>query len=213
MPPLDDQSRRPTAPMGFCPTPRELLSGISPLRSVTSPYYRGMASEHAAPSVASNRPPASSPSVRSRMSTQRRRDTAPEQQVRKCLHARGVRFRTDVKLEPTLRTRADIAWRGLKFAVFIDGCFWHGCPEHATRPTANAEWWAKKLDANAARDRRTDSALTSRGWTVRRYWEHEPPDGVANDIERVLTRLRHRSNEPAESGHTRPARLRRCGLG
>ncbi|MGC5258212.1 very short patch repair endonuclease [Gordonia sp. DT218] len=126
------------------------------------------------------------------MSRQRSKNTDPETRVRRSLHARGIRFRTDVKLEPDMRTRADIAWRGLKLAVFIDGCFWHGCPEHATRPAANAGWWAQKLDANVARDRRTDAALTDRGWTVRRCWEHEDPDLVADWIILDLSVLRHR---------------------
>lgn len=94
--------------------------------------------------------------VRARMSKQRSRDTDPEVALRKVLHARGVRFRTDVKLEKDLRTRADFAWRGIGLAVFVDGCFWHGCPEHATRPAANSKWWAQKLDG-------TSSATASRG--------------------------------------------------
>ncbi|MAU84676.1 MAG: very short patch repair protein [Gordonia sp.] len=124
------------------------------------------------------------------MSRQRNKDTDPETQVRRELHARGIRFRTDVKLEKDLRTRADIAWRGAKLAIFIDGCFWHGCPEHATRPAANADWWAHKLDQNIARDRRTDATLTERGWTVRRFWEHEDAGQVANEIVELLSRLR-----------------------
>ena len=122
------------------------------------------------------------------MRRQQSKNTHPEVAVRKVLHQRGLRFRTDVKLEPDLRTRADIAWRGLKLAVFIDGCFWHGCPEHATRPVANRQWWAQKLDANIARDRRTDAELAKRGWTVRRYWEHQSPEEIAEDIVRVKTR-------------------------
>lgn len=138
----------------------------------------------------SQRPAASSDAVRGRMSRQRRKDTAPEVAVRRELHARGVRFRTDVKLEQDLRTRADLAWRRLKLAVFVDGCFWHGCPEHATRPTANADWWATKLDNNVARDRRTDAILSDRGWTVMRFWEHQLPADVADSVVMVLTDLR-----------------------
>ncbi|WP_281504711.1 very short patch repair endonuclease [Williamsia sp. DF01-3] len=146
------------------------------------------------PGFASGRPRASSESVRSRMSRQRRKNTAPEVEVRRELHARGVRFRTDVKLERDLRTRADIAWRRLKLAIFIDGCFWHGCPEHATRPAANAEWWAVKLDGNIARDRRTDAILADRGWTVLRFWEHQAPADVADAIVAVLRGLRNEGN-------------------
>lgn len=89
-----------------------------------------------------------------------------------------------------MRCRADIVWRGLRLAVFIDGCFWHGCPEHATRPKANGAWWAEKLDGNIQRDRRTDAELTSRGWTVLRFWEHEQPAAVADAICATLTALR-----------------------
>ena len=116
------------------------------------------------------------------MQQQRRRDTKPEIEVRRRLHAAGLRFRVDVKPEPDLRVRADIVWRGRRIAVFLDGCFWHGCPTHGTRPKTNADWWSAKLAANVARDRRTDEELTSRGWRVLRYWEHEPPADVAADL-------------------------------
>lgn len=116
------------------------------------------------------------------MSKQKRRDTRAELLVRRELHSRGTRFRVDAKPEPDLRVRGDIVWRGLKLIVFIDGCFWHGCPDHATRPAANAEWWATKLDGNIARDRRTDAELRRRGWTVLRFWEHEEPSAVADQI-------------------------------
>ncbi|WP_420371967.1 very short patch repair endonuclease [Mycolicibacterium smegmatis] len=132
--------------------------------------------------AASARPAASSESVRARMSKQRRRDTQPEVRVRQILHARGIRFRVDARPESDLRCKADILWRSLRLAVFVDGCFWHGCPEHTTRPRANAEWWAQKLDANVTRDRRTDSALAARGWVVLRFWEHEDPTAVADVI-------------------------------
>jgi DNA mismatch endonuclease (patch repair protein) len=128
------------------------------------------------------------------MSRQRSKNTAPEVEVRRELHARGVRFRTDVKLERDLRTRADIAWRRLKLAIFIDGCFWHGCPDHATRPAANAEWWAVKLDGNIARDRRTDAILADRGWTVLRFWEHQASADVADATVAVLRDLRNEGN-------------------
>jgi DNA mismatch endonuclease (patch repair protein) len=81
-------------------------------------------------------------------------------------------------------------WRSLRLIVFIDGCFWHGCPDHATRPRANSEWWAEKLDANIQRDRRTDAELAARGWTVLRFWEHEEPSAVADAICARLSELR-----------------------
>ena len=138
------------------------------------------------------RPPASSDQVRSRMSRQRRSGTQPELLVRQLLHARGIRYRVNAAPEQGLRCKADIVWRGLHLAVFIDGCFWHGCPNHATRPKANEEWWAQKLDANVARDRRTDSELAARGWTVLRFWEHEEPGAVADAICAKLVQLRGR---------------------
>ena len=138
------------------------------------------------------RPAASSAHVELRMKQQLRRDTKPEMAVRHKLHALGIRYRVDVKLEPDLRTRGDIAWRGLRFAVFIDGCFWHGCPIHATAPKANAVWWRAKLDANTIRDRRADDALRDRGWTVLRFWEHDDPEAIAAEISRWLEQLRRR---------------------
>lgn len=123
------------------------------------------------------------------MQKQRRRDTDAEMQVRRRLHAAGIRYRVDAKPEPDLRTRGDIVWRGLRVVVFIDGCYWHGCPRHATRPKANAQWWAHKLDGNVATDRRNDAALTARGWLVLRYWEHETAGDVAATI---ITQLKRR---------------------
>ncbi|PIB73755.1 very short patch repair protein [Mycolicibacterium brumae] len=93
-----------------------------------------------------------------------------------------------------VRYRADIGWKGLRLAVFIDGCFWHGCPQHATRPKANQDWWARKLDGNVQRDRRTDQELATRGWTVLRFWEHEDPESVADAICAHIALIRSRSN-------------------
>ncbi|WP_419179660.1 very short patch repair endonuclease [Mycolicibacterium austroafricanum] len=138
------------------------------------------------------RPVASSISVSSRMSKQRRRDTEPELMVRRILFRRGIRYRVDAKPEPDIRCKADIVWRRLRLVVFIDGCFWHGCPVHATRPKANVDWWAQKLDGNIRRDRRIDAELAALGWTVMRFWEHEDPSLVADAICEQLTELRTR---------------------
>ncbi|MQA13362.1 MAG: DNA mismatch endonuclease Vsr [Pseudonocardiaceae bacterium] len=124
------------------------------------------------------------------MVRQRSRDTVPEVAVRRRLHATGVRYRVHAKLEPDLRVRGDIVWGGLKIVVFIDGCYWHGCPIHATAPKANAAWWRQKLDENIARDRRTDAVLTSRDWRVLRFWEHEEPDAVVMTIRNELIERR-----------------------
>ncbi|MCX4962907.1 MULTISPECIES: very short patch repair endonuclease [Streptomyces] len=121
----------------------------------------------------------SSPSVSARMSRQARRNTTPELAVRRLLHAAGLRYRLQVKVPGMPRRTIDIAFPGAKVAVFLDGCFWHGCPEHATQPKANAQWWREKLDKNMARDRETSELLAAAGWTVLRFWEHEAPESVA----------------------------------
>ncbi|WP_079281272.1 very short patch repair endonuclease [Mycobacteroides abscessus] len=135
-------------------------------------------------------PSASSEPVRLRMSRQRRRDTRPELLIRRLLHSRGIRYRVNTRPAPGLRCNPDIAWRGLRLAVFVDGCFWHSCPQHATRPKANEEWWAQKLVRNVKRDRRIDEELKAHGWTVLRFWEHEEPVSVADAICKKLAELR-----------------------
>jgi DNA mismatch endonuclease (patch repair protein) len=136
----------------------------------------------AAGSPKTSRPAASSVIIRQRMQQQRRRDTKPEVAIRRRLHAAGARYRVDTCPEPDLRVRGDIVWRGRKLIVFIDGCFWHGCPEHGTWPRANSDWWRAKITANVARDRRNDAVLRDRGWTVLRFWAHEDFDGVTAHI-------------------------------
>src|SRR6478735_3288497 len=100
------------------------------------------------------------------MQQQRRRDTKLEVEIRRRLHSLGYRFRVDHRPEPSLRTRGDIVFTRRRVVVFVDGCFWHGCPEHATSPKNNADWWRGKLAANVGRDRRADKALTGLGWKV-----------------------------------------------
>jgi DNA mismatch endonuclease (patch repair protein) len=86
------------------------------------------------------------------------------------------------------RRKIDIAFTRMKLAVLIDGCFWHGCPEHATSPKANAQWWRQKLDRNVERDKETNAQLLSEGWTVLRFWEHEPPDAVMRLVAAAVDR-------------------------
>ncbi|MFH8472894.1 very short patch repair endonuclease [Streptomyces sp. NPDC018000] len=124
----------------------------------------------------------SSPGVSARMSQQASRDTAPEVAVRKLLHASGYRYRVNERVPNMSRRTIDIAFTRCKVAVFLDGCFWHGCPVHATQPKSNAEWWRQKLDRNMARDRETTAHLESGGWTVLRFWEHESAEDVAGRI-------------------------------
>jgi DNA mismatch endonuclease, patch repair protein len=118
-------------------------------------------------------PEASSPDALRRMQRQRRRDTKPEMKLRRELHRLGMRYRVDRAIIPGVRRRTDVVFTRARVAVFVDGCFWHGCPTHETRPKANAEWWAAKLNANVCRDRDTDARLNAAGWTVVRVWEHD----------------------------------------
>ncbi|MGW6556930.1 very short patch repair endonuclease [Streptomyces hydrogenans] len=113
------------------------------------------------------------------MSRQASKDTAAELAVRRLLHAAGLRYRVEYPVPGMARRRIDVAFTSVKVAVLIDGCFWHGCPEHTTHPKANAEWWRQKLDRNMARDRETTEHLTAAGWEVLRFWEHEAPEEVA----------------------------------
>ena len=128
-----------------------------------------------------DRPTASSRSVSAFMSRQRTVDTGPEMAVRRELHRRGLRFRVNVG---NLPGRPDIVFTKARIAVQIDGCFWHGCPDHGVAPKANADWWKAKLRANRERDTRNDHLLTEDGWLVIRAWEHQPPAEVADKVER-----------------------------
>ncbi|MEV0034562.1 very short patch repair endonuclease [Streptomyces sp. NPDC050804] len=134
----------------------------------------------------------SSASVSARMSRQSSRDTTPEIAVRKILHAAGLRYRVNVPVPGMPRRTIDIVFGRAKVAVFLDGCFWHGCPQHATHPKANAQWWRAKLDKNIARDRETTEHLEAEGWTVLRFWEHESPVAVA----RVVAHARESTERP-----------------
>ncbi len=120
------------------------------------------------------------------MAKQRRAGTEPELQLRRELHRRGKRFFVDRAPIPGMRRRADIVFPRWKVAVYVDGCFWHSCPEHATFPKNNAEWWAEKLAGNVTRDRDTDARLTAAGWTVVRVWEHVGPDAAADLVTAAL---------------------------
>ena len=115
------------------------------------------------------------------MERQARRDTGAELAVRRAVWRLGLRYRVDVA--PIRgRGRADVVFTRAKVAVYVDGCFWHRCPLHATTPKSNREWWVAKLDANVARDRDTDARLGEAGWAVVRVWEHEDPGQAARRV-------------------------------
>jgi DNA mismatch endonuclease, patch repair protein len=129
-------------------------------------------------------PAASGPDVRRRMKATRQRDTPAELALRSKLHALGYRYRVDARPIPGVRRRADLVFTRACVAVYVDGCFWHGCPEHGTWPKSNADWWREKIERNRIRDRDTDEQLRSRGWRVLRIWEHEP---VSEAVTRVVS--------------------------
>ena len=120
--------------------------------------------------------------TRRRMSRQRSHDTSPERALRSLLHRRGLRYRLHRRPVPSLRRQADLVFPGPQVAVFVDGCFWHCCPDHATSPKANGAWWAAKLARNVERDRDTDQRLAEAGWRVVRVWEHEDPAVAADRV-------------------------------
>jgi DNA mismatch endonuclease, patch repair protein len=118
-------------------------------------------------------PQPASPGRSANMRANRRRDTKPELALRGALHAMGYRYRKDLRLDlPQRRVRPDIAFTSRKVAVFVDGCFWHACPEHGSQPKNNEWYWSPKLAKNVERDRAADAALAEAGWTVVRLWEH-----------------------------------------
>lgn len=116
----------------------------------------------------------------------RRRDTAAELALRRELHRRGRRYFVDCAPLPGLRRRADLVFPRLKVAVYVDGCFWHSCPIHATLPKTNTDWWREKLAGNRRRDRITDAQLHAAGWRTVRIWEHVPPEDAADHVESTL---------------------------
>lgn len=122
------------------------------------------------------------------MRRQASKDTGVELAVRRLLHAAGMRYRVEYPVPGLPRRRIDVAFPRAKVAVLIDGCFWHGCPQHATQPKGNADWWRHKLDRNMARDRETTEHLLAAGWTVLRFWEHMPAEEVAATVRAAVDR-------------------------
>ncbi|MFD6100872.1 very short patch repair endonuclease, partial [Nocardiopsis flavescens] len=131
--------------------------------------------------------------VRKSMRANRGRDTGPELAVRRLVHAAGLRYRVSARPLPDLRRTADLVFTRRRIAVFIDGCFWHGCPEHHTRARTNADYWAEKVRANRERDADTDRRLARAGWTVLRIWEHERADAAA---QRIVAAVRGAGDTP-----------------
>jgi len=114
------------------------------------------------------------------------KDTVPELAIRRFLHASGYRYRLHVRPDAKLNRRADIVFRKAQVAVFVDGCFWHGCPLHFVEPKTNPEYWRSKIARNRIRDEETTKALRKSGWKVVRVWEHQAPSAAAARIRRVV---------------------------
>lgn len=140
-----------------------------------------------------HRPSPSSEAVSARMKRVRTKDTGHELAVRKLLFAIGFRYRVHYKPKSLAIGRAsiDIAFPRIKLAVLIDGCFWHGCPEHGTIPKANGKWWAEKLEGNRIRDERITGALKAEGWKVLRFWTHDLPGDIAEAIQCAVKQLKN----------------------
>jgi DNA mismatch endonuclease (patch repair protein) len=121
------------------------------------------------------------------MQQQVRIDTRPELEIRKLLHAQGLRYRVGLRVPELPRRTIDVAFTRRRVAVFVDGCFWHGCPDHGNRPTFNATAWSAKILRNQERDASTTTHLTKLGWQVIRIWEHEAPEAA---VDRILASVR-----------------------
>lgn len=136
---------------------------------------------------------ASTAARRRNMQAIRSRDTKPEKAIRRLVHAKGLRYRIDARPLADLRRTADMIFRPVQVAVFIDGCYWHGCPEHYVSPKTNPGYWSGKVAGNVARDRDTNRRLEESGWLVLRFWEHEEPARCAEDI---AAAVRERRSHP-----------------
>lgn len=125
----------------------------------------------------------------------RSRDTRPEILLRSAVHRLGLRFRVCIRPVPGVRRTADLVFTRQRLAVFVDGCFWHGCPEHYTAPKTNTGYWAEKVHANRRRDRDTDARLEEQGWTVMRFWEHQDPREAAHLVRNEVAHLGRRTHQ------------------
>lgn len=120
------------------------------------------------------------------MQANKPRETQPELRLRQALHAAGLRFRKDCRPAADVRCTADVVFTRQRVCVFVDGCFWHGCPEHFVCPKTNAAWWQEKIEDNRRRDHEKPAALRVQGWLVLRYWEH---DLAGDGLQQVVTAI------------------------
>ena len=141
-------------------------------------------------------PGSRSAAARRTMLGNRRRDSKPELRLRSALHVGGLRFRVDLPISVPGRRpiRPDIVFTRARIVVFVDGCFWHGCPTHGRPPRTNSTYWSAKIAINQRRDREQTIALEEAGWTVVRVWEHDEPAAAAAALQRVLKPQAARDN-------------------
>ncbi|WP_280723294.1 very short patch repair endonuclease [Kitasatospora sp. MAA4] len=137
---------------------------------------------------------ASSPATRKSMVGNKGRDTKPELRLRSLLHRAGLRYRVSARPIPSLRRTADVVFPKAKVAVFVDGCYWHGCPEHRSVPATNRDFWVEKIKDTKARDAETVRLLENSGWKVLRFWEHTPPGEAAQLVIDEVAAARKRIN-------------------
>jgi DNA mismatch endonuclease (patch repair protein) len=130
------------------------------------------------------------------MARVRQKGTRCEIELRKALHAKGLRYRLQVPLLTKPRRVVDIVFPSARLAVFVDGCFWHGCPEHASWPKNNADFWREKIETNRSRDVDTDQRLAALGWETVRIWEHEDATEAANRIAELVDARRKNGAHP-----------------
>ncbi|HLZ09179.1 MAG TPA: very short patch repair endonuclease [Chloroflexota bacterium] len=135
---------------------------------------------------------ATTPAIRRTMQGCRGRDTSSELALRSAVHRLGLRYSVDMRPVDGVRRKADLVFRRERFAVFMDGCFWHGCPHHYSAPVSHAEFWETKLTTNRLRDSETDRLLSESGWAVLRVWEHEDAGLAARRVSDALVELRAR---------------------
>ncbi|MEV1067321.1 very short patch repair endonuclease [Streptomyces sp. NPDC050263] len=147
---------------------------------------------------------ASSDAVRASMRANKSRDTKPELALRRAVHARGLRYRVAARPIKELRRTADLVFTKARVAVFLDGCFWHGCPEHHTVAVRNGGYWASKVERNRTRDVDTDRRLAEAGWTVVRVWEHEDPVQAATRVEKSVAEARRTQQRRTATPPERP---------
>lgn len=130
--------------------------------------------------------------MREQMKTQRTTGTAPELALRRALFCRGLRYRVNYTVNRSPQFRADVAFPRRRLAIFVDGCFWHCCPEHGEVPRSNRDFWIARFDTNVRRDVQRNTVLVDCGWRVMQVWEHElsTPKDISAVAGRVVNLVR-----------------------